>query len=278
MTFEIDPLFNQLPHEEGENNLLHPIFCIAPYKAGSTMLFSYFADILRLFKISLIDYPTFYFHSLNKLNEFYDNINTAHLYEKNFVYLGHRQIPYSLLNNNWPSRLIMFAMIRNPKDALVSMYYSFLGSHIPPACIADPVLYEKEKIKLKNLIDINNYVTSCSSSYFENLKNILHICKQNSNNVILKYEDVIFNKKNLVEIILNFIQSYTDKNLPIASFEVALNEIILRHDIIPNEENQALHIRKAIPGDWKSKLSKHSALFLDELFEPLLFEHYDFSR
>ncbi len=259
---------------EGKILTHYPVFCISPYKAGSTMLFCYLKDILNMLEVTLIDYPTYFHHYENNLNLFYQSKETAPLYKFPYFYVGHRELPSSIKNENWPDNLSMFAMIRNPKDCLVSMYYSFLGSHTAPLCLKDKDSYELEKNRLRSNINIDDYVVNCSTSYLENLKNILATCNTNSKHTLILYEDVIFNKRKMVDTILKAVEDATGNPILLSQYSDDLKEIEKKYDIIPQNENPDKHIRQVHPGNWKQKLSSNSISFLNKTFGPTLSNLY----
>ncbi len=259
---------------EGNIYLNNAILFISPYKAGSTMLFSYVADLFRCLDIRFIDYPTYYYHVLNKLDVFYNDPNAFELYKDPICYVGHRELPVSLVDSGWCKSAHTFALIRDPRDALVSMYYSFLGSHIPPQCLKDTDKFEADKLRVRSSTDIDNYVLSASESYLKNVKMILDFCSKSRSFTLLRYEDVIFKKSLLVKSIIELIELNSKLSDLYDKNKELIDEITARYDVVPTEEMPRSHIRKVTPGDWSNKLKTETNRSLKSIFSAELSKLY----
>lgn len=259
---------------DGMFDLNAPLFFISPYKCGSTMLFAYAKDLLAYLNIKHIDYPSFFFNNLNKIAEFYDSYADDNMYVEKMCYLGHREVPKGLVGSSLKSSMHAFLLVRDPRDALVSMYFSFLGTHAAPRCLLDTVEYEKEKFELQKRNDIDSYVLNSSHKFLDNLNCILDFCKSCKSYTIVRYEDVIFNKSKLIERLVSFIEKNSDLNEILSQNCVAIAELSTKHDYIPEKEMLGSHVRKAIPGDWKEKLKAETAFELTKKFEKFLDRFY----
>ncbi|MEM1782687.1 MAG: sulfotransferase domain-containing protein [Candidatus Aenigmatarchaeota archaeon] len=264
------------PEVEGSIELAYKVFFVAPYKSGSTMLFEYVRDLLKYFNIAFIDYPSFYFlKHYNLLRNFYDNESSYKLYDKKIAYIGHREIPISLLKNNLCKDFATFVLLRNPLDALVSMYFSFIYSHpIPDSWDDETKRKAKEHMEeLKRKFTIEAYVIENAHFYHQILKRIFEFCNKSMFYRIIKYENIIFDKKLLVENILDFLNCCSiDSNFDLPKDQ--LDTLAYKYHIIPEKENIYSHIRKVIPGDYKEKLKEDICRYLATTFYDLVKDFY----
>ena len=81
----------------------------------------------------------------------------------------------------------------------------------------------------------------------------------NSDTLILKYESLVYKKK---EAAISICQHFD-----IAIGAPALEAICIRHDFIPETENPNAHIRNVHPNDHLNKLSKETISTLSKFFD-----------
>jgi len=137
-------------------------------------------------------------------------------------------------------------MLRDPRDVLVSLYFSTAYSHSIP--------YENKKRAKEMFIDrekalnmtVDEFVLEQADIY---LSRYQIYCKEllNKKNVLFtKYEDMIYDFKKWLGFILNFLK-----------FEVkqeTIEKIINKQDFDVQTEDITKHKRQVVPGDYKRKL------------------------
>ena len=106
-------------------------------------------------------------------------------------------------------------------------------------------------------MDIDAYIARQSGLYsrlFERYRRFIH----DDNLRLYRYEDVIFKKKDWVADINDY--------LSLGLSGAALDRIAARHDIIPDKEDPAAHIRQVKPGNYLKHLNDTSISTLNRIF------------
>jgi hypothetical protein len=158
-------------------------------------------------------------------------------------------------------------LVRDPRDALVSQYFSFRpgGSHVLPKKNIERFLARENTIGKE--LKIDSYVLQMA----ENIKNKLLAYKplvESGDIKVFKYEDIFYNKPRFLEDIFKHFEIGVDKAI--------INEVAEKHDIVPVSEDPGKHIRKGVPGDHKDKLKPKTIARLGEvLSEPAELFDYD---
>jgi sulfotransferase family protein len=167
-------------------------------------------------------------------------------FKKHYLYYGFRYWPPvldQLQDKIRASKCVL--LIRDPRDALVSEYFSYGGSFISHR------VPEKEREKFlsqfresENML-IDEYVIAHAQPLRKKL--LIYAEKLDSKNTrIFKYEDVIFKKADFLRNIFEHFE--------ISAAPSVIEGISKRFDIVPKEEDRNAHIRRVTPGDHKNKL------------------------
>lgn len=172
---------------------------------------------------------------------------------KGYLYLGFRHFPTNgfVLPGNVP----VIHLIRDPRDMLVSLYFSVKHSHE----------LKNEKLKSSNR-DANEF--SIDAFVLQKAGVYLKIFEQYAQNLdtkqlaIYRYEDVIFEK-------LEWLKSMVD-HLGLPYNEEAAVEVSKKHDIVPDVEDEGSHIRNVRPGNFRSKLEAGTVVKLNEVYSNVL--------
>ena len=150
-----------------------------------------------------------------------------------------------------------FLLIRDPRDVLVSLYFSMAGSHWVPA----EGRAREEILKTRELTtgSVGEFATS------EVLGNIhwryseyRQFCEQNRDVAVFRYEDVIFDKMSWIASLIRLL------DLEVSSKEA--RRIADKYDRFPAEEEPSKNIRQVRPGNWRKHLDETSAARVEEMF------------
>lgn len=174
------------------------------------------------------------------------------------IYYGFRHLPKVFLSESLRLKeKKSVLLVRDPRDAMVSQYFSFGGKYI-----SHKTPDRNKKAFLKRLrstahMDIDEYVLHAATLYNERL----NAYKDNLNfeNVALfKYEDIYYDKgKFLGDIFTHF---------DIAVAPDVLKEVAAKNDVRPEVEDVSKHIRQGTPGDHMNKLHPETISKLNEIF------------
>lgn len=242
-------------------------FLIGLPKAGSTLLnrvmqplckraglapFSLHNEMRRL-GIPMQDMP-------DTVGEIYET--TGH------VYMGYRGLQPQDKVPSFASGCAVY-LVRDPRDMIVSKYFSEAFSHRPPGSAADDQMMKKFEARRQKLQDMNldNYVLESAHhtrEAFENTQAVL----ENIEHRVWRYEDIVFDKLNWVHQMLN----YLDITVPAPMVE----RVVARNDVRPDAEQTDAHVRRVTPGDHRNKLQPDTIEKLNDIFSPIL-ARYNYS-
>jgi hypothetical protein len=232
------------------------------------MFFAYLSELCNFFDIRYVNYPHWAWGN-NRNMKLYTEPRSNELYSRSIVYLGNRQA-INLSNETSNLGFTSIAMVRDPRDALVSMYYSFLGSHRAPRGMSSRQREDLAKVQahMRANTPIDQYVLEKAPKYLNSLNAITSFTDQDKASKVIRYEDYILNKPNLCDLILSFLQHNINLELTISPSQ--LLSIATKYNIIPNQEDSSKHIRKALPGDHLVKLNSHTIYELNVIFKNFL--------
>jgi sulfotransferase family protein len=226
-------------------------------KSGSTLLMQMVTDVCRLQKIPMVDVATEIFNRGIQPATLTRDINS--IWEKQgYCYLGFRSFFPAIDFDFTQTKNIL--LIRDPRDMLVSLYFSIKYSHVEPAGAGpdNSIRTNRERIQNK---DINQSVLGMAHSYKKYLQDYLsHLSPETTR--VYRYEDVVFKKKEWLEDVLEFLN--------IDMSDLSIWKIANKYDIRPDKEDPHKHIRQVSPGNYKVHLSSATIEKLDELFKPVM--------
>ena len=243
-------------------------FLFGIHKCGSSLLNKLFVDICRINQIPDVPIPELAFQQ-GIPTEAWDNctdLNSTIL--DGYCHRGYRHFPLFLTQSTLLNQRKKILLVRDPRDAIVSAYFSFAKSHVLPKSgeLLDNMLKSREN--LKNM-ELESYavaqvpgVKAAFNRYHDNLNND-ELLK------VYRYEDVIFEKENWITDMVNY--------LGLTLKPAQIKRIAEKHDIVPSSEDASQHIRRVKPGDHQEKLSPECIAQLNELLAEVL-DRYNYSR
>ena len=186
---------------------------------------------------------------------------------RGYMYGVFRQCPISfdipILQSNK-----VIALVRDPRDMLVSHYFSIINSHPSPGDGGGLKKNFEASRKQASEKTIDQHCIDTSRWYLNVMKNLLPVFNS-SNTKVFKYEEVIFQKRKWVRDIAHHF-NWEDIN------GMALDKIADENDVKPIKEDRSKHIRSVIPGDHREKLEPKTIQSLDQIFEQFMsrFEYF----
>ncbi len=155
-------------------------------------------------------------------------------------------------------------MIRDPRDVLVSEYYSYAFSHSEPSKLGDKYVdFMKIRQKARN-VTIDEYVLSECDRVRVNYERYISLLLDRYAHVhVTKYEEMTSD-----------FEAWLKKILEKCEFEISdpLLESILNEagHLKPKQEDVHQHVRKGMPGDYKEKLDRKTIDCIDTKFSSVL--------
>lgn len=234
-------------------------FVFALYKSGSLMLDHILEDICSHLQIPLISVAKAAFSQ--GVDEELLSKDVCKLFvEVGYGFYGSRHLP-SYLNGFDLSQFKKILLIRDPRDILVSHYFSIKKSHlIPSGKLGGEMAKNREKLQDT---DVNEYAIEKAPVFGNIMRRFGEI--EGSLFQLFRYEDVVFNKRQWVQDILDFLNFKLEDN--------KIQEIVSKYDVFPDQENPSAHIRQVTPGDYKRKLNPETIEFLNQHLKDVLVKY-----
>lgn len=149
-------------------------------------------------------------------------------------------------------------LVRDPRDMLVSHYFSMRESHPEPGKFLKTVNPKMTMREMARSMVIDQYVQYAAKTFRNFLRNYIQYLCDLHETKIFRYEDIIYDKVNWVEDIVEYI----GWDVPMTT----VRTIGKQFDIIPNKENTSKHVRQVHPGNYRKKLSGTAIEWLDDYF------------
>ncbi len=235
-----------------------PCFVFSVHKAGSTLLNNMIREVCSIENIPSVSIPDIVFSEGLMDSDWRMDKNLIKYFRYNILYYGFRYFPELLNDPSLDIRNKKFVLlVRDPRDALVSQYFSFGGRNI------SHVTTEKnqEKVMKRAMetidMDIDEYVLYASEGLLSKLDCYKKYLDFNQG-LILKYEDIYYDKLSSLQ------KSFSYLGFDVSSETLA--SVAKKNDIRPEKEDITQHIRKGDPGDHRTKLKPETIEKLSHLF------------
>ena len=219
-------------------------------------------DLALAANTPFVDVPGLRFQKGFRLNDVSNECGGL-LNEPGVCFGGFRHFPPTALGLNLTPFSRSVLLVRDPRDILVSHYFSMLKSH---------AVSEKGEVRERLLsareeagnVDIDSYVIEKAGFFVKQF--VLYrsqlLGREEIPVKVFRYEEVIFEKARwLTEINEWFGWEVKDS---------VVEKIAKRHDLRPESENESQHVRKVTPGDHREKLKQETIGALTETFKDIV--------
>lgn len=234
------------------------VFAFSLHKSGSTLLFNMLSELAAYTEQPYFSMQDQFFINGIPINEKIEGVERL-FKEKGYIYGGFRFFPtnYILPNMSIHKNILL---VRNPLDALVSMYFSQKSSHkIPNKGLLRKIWQKKREDAVSLTID--EFVQKNYKAHLERIMGYSDLL--NSGNCrVYRYEDIIYEKFSFLKEISSFYEWDVG--------DATIRNISDKYDVIPEAENELQHIRQVHPNNYKKHLSIESQIFLKEKFDRVL--------
>ncbi len=233
------------------------------HKAGSTLLNSMMQVVCDRLGIPVFAPEVIEFDNGLKIGTLTDSVKEI-LQLRGYCFGGFRGW-HRYLDGLDLSSIHKVFLIRDPRDMLVSHYFSHKFSHpIPPGELGKRMQQFRASLDAKG---IDDYVLERAPMVLQRLKK-LETNVVDDHCKLYRYEDVVFEKQSWLADMLDFV------GLEMGQSEC--EEIAGFFNTLPEKENPAEHVRKVTPGDHRDKLQPETIKELNHIFVDVL-ERYQYT-
>lgn len=233
-------------------------YAFSIHKAGSTLMHKMIADVCRAAKIPGISIPDTLFRQGIFEKDWAEDPRILELISPGRIFYGFRHLPPVLLADSLQLKFKKSVLlIRDPRDALVSQYFSYGGKHVSHRLPDKNKEAFLEKAQSTADLSIDEYVLKLSRNHLKKLlayRNNLYF----DNVLLCKYEDIYFDKRTFLGNIFRHFGIRVNQRI--------LDAVAEKNDVRPEEEDPTKHIRKGTPGDHANKLKPETIQELNNLF------------
>jgi hypothetical protein len=240
-------------------------FVLGLRKSGSTLLHNIVHFICNSTGIPVLDIPHQAFEQNVSVQEWSDCEDLQAVIKDGAAYTGFRSLPSFLTDVDLFQSRNKVLLVRDPRDAIVSGYFSVAYSHQVPKSNPTAATGERENLlKSRNEAlqqSIDEFVTLRAPALNRTILEYVSILDF-PNLKVYRYEDVIMKKRDWIKDMAQF--------LGLELSESTLETILDLFDVIPDSEKATEHIRQVTPGDHKNKLQPNTIRHLDDLFSDVM--------
>ena len=188
----------------------------------------------------------------------YLNKNYKHLFSSKGEIYGPQRRPLDFLSINSYKKIFF---LRDPRDVLISSFYSFGKTHAPPSqkILRSDFYKEREKI---NSLGLEKYAIYKSDEILEIYLSYKNLKEMSESCIYLKYDDYAIDTSYFLKTVFNFL------NISIDQMEI--DRLISLADPIQLTKDDSKHKRSGKLDQWKSELSKETQKKLNVKFQDIL--------
>jgi len=221
------------------------IYCVfGVRKSGSSILNSIISALAKGSGQHYVDVAGSLFRGGISVGHWQADPSLAFLLRPGNVLAGFRDFPAGMAKSPLFADARKLLLVRDPRDALVSEYFSNAATHAIPSSGSS----RAEMLKLRQEAQaqvLDDFVIERASRMQYTLLRYAPMT-HDPKCLVLKYEDVILQKRQLIVTICQHFGWKIHALLP--------DQILGWADVIPSSENQNEFVRKVIPGDHIDKL------------------------
>jgi hypothetical protein len=174
------------------------------------------------------------------------------------AYGGFRDLPWPLPDFAADRTILL---VRDPRDALTSLYFSVAYSHVPPGTAESPKLlraFEARRARVREMA-IDDFVLGEAENQERLIARTLEHLPRHR---LYRYEEIIFDKLAWAADMVEYLGLSPPARL--------VSTVVARNDLVPAEDAPLEHIRHVTPGDHRDKLRPETIAALDVRFERVM--------
>jgi hypothetical protein len=221
-----------------------PLFALGVRKSGSSVFSNVCAAIAKANGVNVVDVPGVMFDRGHTFREWNESPRLPAVVKPGNMYIGFRDAPTGLYDHPAFRAGRKILLVRDPRDALVSEYFSNAYSHSLPQVNADASTIAVERRKALET-SVDQYVSE-RVGFLDATVTAYEPLLDDPNLMVMRYEDVILKKADWVRDIARHFGLVADERL--------VAGILGWADVKPQGEDPTKFIRRVTPGDHLEKL------------------------
>ena len=264
VTLTLDLPAGPAPFRIAAEGTAPPAFCLGIRKSGSSLLNRIVQFLAQRNGIHPVDIPGTMFRT-GVLARDWIGADLGPLIRPGNLYLGFRTLPPGLAAAAafGPARKVF--MFRDPRDSLVSQYFSDAFSHGLPEDGPGRAAFEEKRAKAQ-ATPIDDYVLQQARILGRTMMEYAPLLDDPAC-MCMRYESHLFLKRRLVAKVL--------RHFGWTAAPGQIEKLMADVDVIPEGEEPTRFLRRAIPGDHRATLRPDPVAKLDRILaEPLA--RYDY--
>jgi hypothetical protein len=240
------------------------VFALSVRKCGSSVFNSMTAEVGKANGCGFVDVGGALFAHNVVLPDWQHDPVLAQILASGTIFGGFRNMPLSLLDDELFDTSPKILMVRDPRDALVSEYFSSAYSHPVPEASEDSddtrALMMRNRSRAINS-SIDAWVVRAATGMNTSLA-AYSVIVGAPTTLVLRYEDYVFRKDALLRAIADHVGWRLDDAL--------ITRILTWADVVPEEEDPQRFVRQVSPGDHRRKLARRTIWRINRLLRPAM--------
>ena len=234
------------------------LFALGVRKSGSSLMNLILLDLAEANGFPIVLLPDVAFAAGYRYPDWNTNPELFRILRRGNLYAGFRDAPTGLFGRPAFKDARKILMVRDPRDALVSEYFSSAYSHRLPDRNVEGSLIEKRREEALAQ-SVEDYVLA-QAKQLDRTIDFYKPLLRDPNLKIFHYEDVIFEKSAWIRD----MAAHFDWDAP----DALVDEIVAKRDIRPEVEEPTAFVRKVAPGDHREKLGADAIARLNRTLSP----------
>ncbi len=235
------------------------LFALGVRKSGSSLFSNICSAIAKLNHVNIVDIPGTMFDKGYGFGAWNGSAETTRALKGGNLYIGFRDAPTGFYGHPLFKTGRKILLVRDPRDALVSEYFSNAYSHSLPSQNAanSTVAREREAALLSS---VNDYVAKRAAALDATVRAYEPIL-DDPTLLVMRYEDVIFEKAAWIRAIA--------AHFGLAAPDMFVANVLKWADVRPSEEDPTKFVRHVTPGDHRNKLTPDTVAAIEAVLSPV---------